>query len=144
MGIPTNPNQPATSFSDDGVLKPPQIEWIKNDPKTTKHLPTPDSSWISSISYDSASLRMTVTTKKGDSWQHGQVYPNQFTEMQLHPSKGSYYTKNIKGQHVTTSIIRTPKAHNYPRGNHEPEPKGRFQNPSALYFNRYNAKTRYA
>jgi len=95
MGVPTNPNQPEeTRFADDGQIRPPQIEWVHNDPKTTKHMPTPDSSWLQSVSYDSASLRMTFTTKKGDSWQHAQVYPAQFTELQLHPSKGSYYSKN--------------------------------------------------
>ena len=120
--VPTNPNQP---ISDSGgryeELKPPQIEWIHNDPKTTKHLPTPDSSWLQSVSYDSATLRLTVTTKEGASWQHGQVYPNQFQEMQLHPSKGGYYTKNIKGQHPTTTIKKNPKPGDYPRSRqHEP------------------------
>lgn len=115
MGIPTNPNQPVSTFSDDGVIKPPQIEWLKNDPKTTKHLPCADSSWLQSISYDSASLRMTVTTKGGASWQHAQVYPNAFTELQLHPSKGSYYTKNIKGNHPTTHILKTPRLGDFPR-----------------------------
>jgi hypothetical protein len=141
MGIPTNPNQP---LSDSGgryeELKPPQIEWIKNDPKTTKHLPTPDSSWIQSISYDAQSLRMTITTKEGSSWQHGQVYPNQFTELQLHPSKGSYYTKNIKGNHPITHIIKTPKLANFPRGQTNGKSEDRFKNP---LHDRFKSKGRY-
>ena len=113
--VPTSPNQPISNFSTDGEIKPPQIEWIKNTPSTTMHLPCADSSWLESVSYDSSSLRMTVTTKTGSSWQHGMVYPAQFTEMQLHPSKGSYYSKNIKGNHPTTHIIKTPKLGNFPR-----------------------------
>lgn len=144
MGVPLNPNQPESTTPDRyEELKPPQIEWIHNDPKTTKHLPTPDSSWMQSISYDSASLRMTITTKEGASWQHGQIYPNQFQELQLHPSKGSYYTKNIKGQHPTTTIIKTPKAGDYPRSQTH-EPQNRFKNPLYDHFVRYKSKGRYA
>lgn len=142
MGIPTNPNQPDVSPQRYEELKPPQIEWIHNDPKTTKHLPTPDSSWLQSISYDNASLRMTITTKDGASWQHGQVYPNQFTELQLHPSKGTYYTKNIKGQHPITHIIKNPKLGNYPRSQTH-EPKNTFKNPLYDHFFRYKSQGRY-
>lgn len=143
MGIPTNPDQPLNaSGSRYEELKPPQIEWIKNEPKTTKHLPTPDSSWLQSISYDAGTLRMTVTTKEGDSWQHGQVYPNQFQEMQLHPSKGSYYAKNIKGQHPTTTIKKNPKPGDYPGRKHH-EPEDRFKNPLYDHFIRYKSKGRY-
>lgn len=142
MGVPTNPNQPITNFQDDGEIKPPVIEWIHDTPKTTAHLPLPDSSWLQSISYDSSSLRLTVTTKEGASWQHAMVYPNQFEEMQLHPSKGSYYTKNIKGNHPSTTIKRTPKLSNFPKEtNDAAKPKDRFQNP---IHDRYKSKGRYA
>lgn len=143
MGIPLN-DQPQQAPQDRyEELKPPTIEWIKNDPKTTKHLPCPNSSWLESISYDSASLRMTFTTKDGASWQHGQVYPNQFTELQLHPSKGSYYAKNIKGNHPITHIIKTPKLGQFPKETgHEPE--NRFKNPLTEHFVRYKSKGRYA
>ena len=130
MGIPTNPNQPLSTFQDDGEIKPPIIEWIHNNPSTTTHLPLPDSSWLQSISYDSQSLRMTITTKDGKSWQHGQVYPNQFAEMQIHPSKGSYYSKNIKGKHPTTDIIKRPKLGNFPKETNDAlKPKDRFKYP---------------
>ncbi len=142
MGIPTNPNQPDTAPERYEELKPPVIEWIKNDPKTTKHLPLPDSSWLASVSYDSATLRLTVTTKEGASWQHGQVYPQQFTEMQLHPSKGAYYAKNIKGNHPTTHIIKTPKLGVFPKETAH-EPKDRFKTPPYGTFARYK-KGRYA
>lgn len=141
MGIPTDPIQPLNSnFKVDGVLQPPQIEWVHNTPTTTKHLPLPDSSWLQSISYDSSSLRMTVTTKSGASWQHAQVYPTQFEEMQLHPSKGSYYAKNIKGQHPSTTVIKIPKVSDYPKGEHLAKPKDRFQTPTNK---RYKIKGRY-
>jgi hypothetical protein len=144
MGVPTNPNQPDLSAPGRyEEIKPPVIEWIHNDPKTTKHLPCPDSSWLQSVSYDSGSLRMTVTTKKGDSWQHGQVYPAQFQEMQLHPSKGSFYAKNIKGKHVMTTIIRTSKANNFPKETPH-APKDRFKNPLYDNFTRYKSKGRYS
>lgn len=143
MGVPTNPNQPLSDSGDRyEELKPPVIEWIKNDPKTTKHLPTPDSTWLQSISYDSTTLRMTVTTKEGDSWQHAQVFPNQFAEMQLHSSKGSYYAKNIKGQHPITTIKKNPKPGDYPRSQTH-EPKNRFKNPLYDNFVRYKSKGRY-
>ncbi len=143
MGIPTNPNQPDTKFSSDGVIKPPEIEWVKNNPKTTKHLPLPNSSWLQSVSYDPESLRMTITTKEGASWQHAQVYPAQFTELQLHPSKGSYYTKNIKGQHPTTKIIKTPKLGDFPKETGHEKPKDRFKNPLYDNFTRYKSQGRY-
>ncbi len=145
MGIPTNTNQPDTKFAEDGEIRPPQIEWIHNDPKTTKHLPLPDSSWLQSITYDSASLRMTITTKEGASWQHAMVYPNQFAEMQLHPSKGSYYTKNIKGKHPSTTIKKNPSLENFPKEtNDATQPKNRFQNPLYDHYTRYKSKGRYA
>lgn len=144
MGIPTNPNQPDADFLKTGEIKPPVIEWVKNDPKTTKHLPLPNSSWLQSVSYDSTSLRMTITTKDGASWQHAQVYPAQFTEMQLHPSKGSYYAKNIKGNHPITHIIKTPKLGDFPRENKTHAPKDRFKNPFGSFGDRYKSKGRYA
>lgn len=144
METPTNPNQPqapASTFADDGQIKPPQIEWVHNAPATTTHLPTPDSSWLQSLSYDSASLRLTVTTKEGASWQHAQVYPGQFTEMQLHPSKGSYYTKNIKGQHPSTPIKRNPKLSLFPKGAHVAKSENKFEKPTN---HRFKIKRRYA
>lgn len=126
--VPTNPNQPTSDFSTDGEIKAPQIEWIKNTPATTTHLPCADSSWLQSVSYDSGSLRMTITTKTGSSWQHAMVYPAQFTELQMQPSKGSYYTRTIKGQHPTTHIIKTPKLGNFPKEQTK-HAKDRYQNP---------------
>jgi len=149
MGIPTNPNQPdpQTPAQWDGAIKPPQIEWIKNDPKTTKHLPCTDSSWLESVSYDSTTLRLTVTTKNGSSWQHAQVYPQQFTEMQMHPSKGRYYTKNIKGTHPTTHILKTPKLRDFPKENKSHgTTKDRFKNPLYDRYTggRYDSAGRYS
>lgn len=141
--IPTSLNQPFKRYSDDGSIKPPAIEWEKNDPKTTKHLPTPDSSWMQSVSYDSNTMRMTITTKDGASWQHGQVSPGQFTEMELKPSKGSYYAKNIKGQHPMTPIKKNPTPRDYP-GRKAHEPKDLFKNPLHEQFTRYKSKGRYA
>jgi hypothetical protein len=129
MGIPTNPGQPEATFAETGQIKPPQIEWIKNNPKTTTHLPCPNSSWLQSFSYDSASLRLTVTTKEGASWQHAQVYPNQFAEMKLQPSLGTYYTRNIKGKHPTAHILKLPTPGNYPRSQTHEKTEDRFKNP---------------
>jgi hypothetical protein len=146
MGIPTNPNQPETTPGNwDGTIRPPQIEWIKNEPSSTKHLPCPNSSWLESVSYDSKSLRMTITTKNGASWQHGQVYPQQFTEMQIHPSKGSYYTKQIKGNHPITHIIKTPKLRDFPKETNEHgKPKASFsENPLYKQYERWQSGGRY-
>lgn len=144
MGIPTDPNQPLSgSGARYEELKPPQIEWLKNDPKTTKHLPTPNSTWLQSVSYDSTNLRMTITTKDGASWQHAEVNSSQFEEMQLHPSKGSYYTKNIKGQHPITTIKKNPKPGNYPRSQPN-EHKDAFKNPLTEHYLRYKNKGRYS
>lgn len=141
MGIPSNPNQPETDKATwDGTIKPPQIEWIKNDPKTTKHLPCPSSSWIESFSYDPGTLRLTVTAKNGSTWQHGQFYENAFKELQLAHSKGSYYTKSIKGNHPTTTVIKTPKLRNYPGRSNE---KTSFENPLHKTFDRYGSAGRY-
>lgn len=141
MGIPTNPNQPDASFAQTGEIKPPQIEWIKNNPDTTKHLPCPGSSWLESVSYDSSSLRLTVNTKAGAQFQHAMVYPNKFAEMQLSPSVGGYYAKNIKGQHPIVHIKKIAKLGNFPKETGHEKPKNRFANPLTQ---RYISKGRYA
>lgn len=145
MDTPTNPNQPQATFAETGELKPPQIEWIQNTPASTTHLPCPGSSWLESVSYDSSSLRLTVTTKAGAQFQHAMVYPNQFAEMQLQNSIGSYYAKNIKGKHPIVHIKKIAKLDSFPerKGTHAQKPKDRFNSPASAHFNRYNSKGRY-
>ena len=142
---PANSNQPISTFADDGEIKAPVIEWIKNTPTSTTHLPCAGSSWLESVSYDSSSLRLTVNTKDGASWQHAMFYPNQFTEMQLAPSKGSYYANNVKGKHPRTDIKKIAKLGNYPerKGTHATKPKDRFANPVYDHLTRYKSKGRY-
>lgn len=142
--IDTGTNQPATpSFAETGEIKPPQIEWIQNTPKTTTHLPLPGSSWLESVSYDTGSLRLTVTTKTGAQWQHAMVYPAQFTEMQLSKSAGSYYSQNIKGKHPIVHIHKVAKLDSFPerKGTHATQPKDRFGHPRG---ERYKTQGRYA
>ena len=126
MGISTNPNQPDATFAQTGEIKPPVIEYVKNTPASTKHLPCANSSWLESVSYDSSSLRMTINTKSGASWQHAMVYPAQFAEMQLQNSIGSFYTKNIKGKHPIVHIHKIATLSNFPKRKGQHETKSRF------------------
>lgn len=145
MGIPTNPNPRSSGY--DGTIKPPQIEWVANNEKTVKRLALPNSSWLESMTYDPSTQRLTVTTKEGATWQHAQVSAGQFTELQLANSKGSYYTRTIKGQTPTTVVKQIPKIKEFPNSKelNREKAKTSFQNPLYdRYTNRYKGGKRYS
>lgn len=125
-------NQPLISRQDgDEPVTSEVLPYVANTPATTEHMPTPTSSWIASLSYDSTSFRLTVHTKSGAEFQHLMVYPNQWTEMKLFPSVGSYYSKNIKGIHAIVHVKRIPKLDDFPKnhGGHR-HVEDRFKSPT--------------
>ena len=121
------PDQPKQGYEGDLETTLPYLPL--ND-KTTEHY-IPKSSWIASISYDSSTFRLQITTHAGASWQKVMVYPQQFTELKLHPSAGSYISTNFKN-HSTVHVKRIAKLEDFPKnhGGNINEPTNRFQSPT--------------
>ena len=84
-----------------------------------------DSSFLEHISYDSASLQLTVTFKTGSQHTHFYVLPATVDQWLVAPSKGSFYARNIKGKYPSAKIIdkQSPRYHEPAKGpvNHEPK-----------------------
>jgi len=140
MGISPNTNQPDTTFADNGEINPKTIEWVKNTPASTTHLPTPGSSWIESVSYDSSSLRLTINHKSGESSQYAMFYPAKFAEMQLAQSIGSFISKNVFGKHPVVKIRSVAKIGEYPERQNHVKKQNRYNYPG----HRFQTKGRYS
>ena len=64
----------------------------------TEKINTPESSNMTSFSYDGKSKVMQVTFKSGQTYTYRDVPPHLFSGMKSAPSRGSYFAKHIKGK----------------------------------------------
>jgi len=62
---------------------------------------------MQSISYDPTQYSLTIDFKSGHQVIHKFVYPMVFQQFKEAPSKGSYYSRQIKSKYPTVSM-RTP------------------------------------
>ena len=88
-------------------------------PGKVREEPIGDSSWIAKIKYDPVQLQLTVTTKEGSEYVHFMVYPATVDQFLQSPSKGRFYSENIKGKGISTRTVSKntgPQERNLARG----------------------------
>ena len=67
-------------------------------------IPTPNSSFLEAIEYDSVNYRLTVHFKNGAIHQHPMFFPIMWSTFKIAPSHGSHYANNIKGKFASIQI----------------------------------------
>jgi hypothetical protein len=67
--------------------------------------PTPQSSNIAAVGYDSATSELYVTfVNSGRTYKYLDVPPGEFGMLERADSVGSYFANNIKGQYKTVPV----------------------------------------
>jgi hypothetical protein len=80
---------------------------------------TPDSEVLKGYKYDSAKQQLTAITKKGESYTHAEVTPEEFKNFQAAKSKGTEWNKQIRANHVQVKKNGAPTK---PIGPHSASP----------------------
>jgi hypothetical protein len=70
-----------------------------------KEVDTPESSVFAKLSYDSSTFQLTATFKSGTQHVYFFVFPAVAEQLFQSPSKGKFFTENIKGKNLSFKTI---------------------------------------
>lgn len=80
------------------------------DAPTRPMVPTPASSNVAGVTYDSASQVLTMHFRNGSAYQHAGVPILEYTSLLAAESVGKRYNSNIRGKYESTKIESGAKA----------------------------------
>ena len=96
----------------------------KEEKKSSKpeEMGLPNSSFMQSATYDSSSYSLTISFKNGNDIIHKFVYPMVWQQFKESPSKGSFYSRQIKGKYPAINFQTGLKVSDFNRAIKEHRP----------------------